>query len=130
DGKGAIEILHASGREIQVILLDLRMPRMDGLEFLRHLVNVHPHPVAVVLATAYGDREIEEEFYKGGSLMVLPAGYLRKPFDKQQFKDAVLHAQGLVRTKQRAVEHDGVARVQERLDRVASLVESLHQRTP
>src|SRR5436190_12735979 len=78
DGLGAIEILHARGREIQVILLDLRMPRMDGLEFLRHLVNVHPHPVAVVLATAYGDREIEEEFYKGGSLMVLPAGYLRK----------------------------------------------------
>jgi CheY-like chemotaxis protein len=130
DGIAAIEILHARGHEIQVILLDLRMPRMDGMEFLRHLVNVHPHPVAVVLATAYGDRDVQEWFYKVGSLLVLPAGYLTKPFEKPQFREAVLHAQSLVKAKRHGMEEASVARVQERLDRVAGLVESLHQKTP
>jgi CheY-like chemotaxis protein len=130
DGIAAIEILHAHGPEIQVILLDLRMPRMNGMEFLRHLVNVHPHPVAVVLATAYPASDIEEEFFKSGSAVVLPAGYLPKPFSPHAFQEAVSHAQGLVRTKRSAMEQASSAQIQERLDRLASLVESLHKRTP
>ena len=103
---------------------------MNGFEFFRHLVNVHPHPVAVVLVTAYGGNEIEEQFYKGGSLLVLPAMYLPKPSEPSVLKEAVLHAHSLVKAKRSAIEQAGVSRVQERLDRASALLESLHQRTP
>jgi CheY-like chemotaxis protein len=76
NGLEAIEVLHAHGEQIRVILLDLRLPRMSGLELLRHLVNVHPHPVAVVMATAmataYWTEDVEEHFYKESSEVVWP----------------------------------------------------------
>ena len=77
DGVEALEMLRtgAISRERRLILLDLNMPRMNGIEFLRHLradPQLAPTPV-VVLTTSNDDKDRIEAW----NLNV--AGYLLKP---------------------------------------------------
>lgn len=52
NGKEAIEVIRdKSGRPVDIVLCDLNMPEMDGLEFLRHLGQGH-HNVAIVIVSA------------------------------------------------------------------------------
>lgn len=69
----------------QVILLDLNMPRMDGLEFLRCIradERTKLLPV-VILTTSNEDRDKIESYKLGAN------SYVRKPVDFQQFIEAV-----------------------------------------
>jgi EAL domain-containing protein (putative c-di-GMP-specific phosphodiesterase class I)/DNA-binding NarL/FixJ family response regulator len=51
DGYAALEIVMAPGASIDIIISDLDMPGMDGLEFMRHVGEAHI-PVAIILASA------------------------------------------------------------------------------
>lgn len=70
-----------------IILLDLNMPRMNGLEFLRHArdENCARGIPIVVLTTSRQDRDIVDGF----DLNV--AGYMVKPVDYRKFVE-VIHA--------------------------------------
>jgi CheY-like chemotaxis protein len=69
-----------------VILLDLNMPRMNGIEFLK---NVKTHaglkkiPV-IVLTTSRTEQDINASFELGA------AGYMVKPLDYREFIDAIV----------------------------------------
>lgn len=72
DGERALDILQGEeAQPIDVVLCDLDMPGMDGMEFLRHLANTHQSPLSIIImsgldgalinsvekmATAYGLR--------------------------------------------------------------------------
>jgi len=51
DGYAALEIVMAPGAAIDIIISDLDMPGMDGLEFMRHVGEAHI-PVSIILASA------------------------------------------------------------------------------
>jgi EAL domain-containing protein (putative c-di-GMP-specific phosphodiesterase class I)/AmiR/NasT family two-component response regulator len=51
DGRAALDIVKASYPTIDIIISDLDMPGMDGLEFMRHLSEARI-PVAIILASA------------------------------------------------------------------------------
>src|ERR1700687_367683 len=51
DGYAALEIVTSPGAAIDIIISDLDMPGMDGLEFMRHVGEAHI-PVAIILASA------------------------------------------------------------------------------
>ena len=51
DGHAALEIVMAPGAAIDIIISDLDMPGMDGLEFMRHVGEARI-PVAIILASA------------------------------------------------------------------------------
>jgi EAL domain-containing protein (putative c-di-GMP-specific phosphodiesterase class I) len=51
DGYAALEIIMAPGASIDIIISDLDMPGMDGLEFMRHVGEARI-PVAIILASA------------------------------------------------------------------------------
>jgi EAL domain-containing protein (putative c-di-GMP-specific phosphodiesterase class I)/CheY-like chemotaxis protein len=51
DGYAALEIVMSPGASIDIIISDLDMPGMDGLEFMRHVGEAHI-PVAIILASA------------------------------------------------------------------------------
>lgn len=87
NGAEALEILRASGtssdipRERRLVLLDLNMPRMGGIEFLRELradPDLRPTPV-VVLTTSNEERDRVEAY----NLNV--AGYILKPVTVASF---------------------------------------------
>jgi CheY-like chemotaxis protein len=59
----------------QIVILDIRLPGIDGMETLRQIRGMRPG-TAVMIVTAYPNEEELIEAMKGGSL-----AYLRKPFD-------------------------------------------------
>lgn len=83
DGEAAIDLL--DGRDIDVIVCDLNMPRMDGLSFLRWL-RVHPRykrvPVAVL--TTETRPEMKMAVRTGGA-----NAFIKKPCQPGAFVDAV-----------------------------------------
>ncbi len=93
DGVEAIDFLFGtgkySGRDLsimpEVILLDLKMPRMDGLEVLRRIRSderTRLLPV-VVLTSSLEDKDRVESYRLGTN------SYVRKPVDFHQFVEAV-----------------------------------------
>jgi CheY-like chemotaxis protein len=93
DGVEALEYLFGTGkyagrdaRELpQVVLLDLKMPRMDGLEVLQRVRNDERTKLlpVVVLTTSSEDKDRVESYKLGAN------SYIRKPVDFNQFVDAV-----------------------------------------
>jgi CheY-like chemotaxis protein len=57
-GEDALEYLHRNKHEAVLILSDINMPGMSGLELLEHIKQEHfkPSPI-VMMITAYGDAE-------------------------------------------------------------------------
>ena len=70
DGRDAAEVYQARAAEIDLVLLDLTMPRMDGGEALAALRQLNPD-VRVVLASGYSREEVAERFAGRGLAGVL-----------------------------------------------------------
>ena len=93
DGAEALEYLFATGQYAgrdpdalpQVVLLDLNLPRVDGLEVLQR-VRAHPKtkllPV-VILTSSTEERDLVSGYSLGAN------SYVRKPVDFEQFADSV-----------------------------------------
>jgi CheY-like chemotaxis protein len=86
-----LRILSERGDEISVLVLDMRMPDIDGLAVVSHLLDVHTFPLAVIMSTAYGSKQ-KSAFLKFSSNTVFAAGYIEKPFDHDFFIDEVRKA--------------------------------------
>ena len=89
DGAAALDYLVWSGRQPEqlplVVLLDLKLPKIDGLEVLRRLrADKRTRLVPVVILTS--SRE-EQDLVQGYSLGA--NSYIRKPVDFVQFAEAV-----------------------------------------
>jgi len=75
DGLEAVDAFRARSAEIDVVLLDLTMPRMNGLETLEQLRRIAP-AVRVILTSGYGEGPFGGEPRRGeGPDAVLPKPY-------------------------------------------------------
>ena len=93
DGAEALDFLYCSGtyaerdlRETpQVILLDLKLPKVDGLEVLRSIrADERTRLLPVVILTSSKEEQDLIEGYKSGA-----NSYVRKPVDFNEFVEAV-----------------------------------------
>ena len=93
DGAEALDFLFCTGTyadrdphdKPQVILLDLKLPKVDGLEVLRRLrADQRTHLLPVVILTSSNEEHDLIEGYKNGA-----NSYVRKPVDFNQFIEAV-----------------------------------------
>ncbi len=83
-GVEGLDIL--SSQRVDLILSDINMPNMDGLEFLRQLRSQNLAPgVPVVMITTEGSEDHVREAIIAGA-----QGYIRKPFTTEQVKERVL----------------------------------------
>ena len=80
-GREALEI--ASKKKLHGVLLDMKIPGMDGIQILTRLKESYPN-LPVMMMTAYGELNlIQEAMDLGASL------YFTKPFDIFEVRDAV-----------------------------------------
>jgi len=78
DGAEALDRLGAG--DVDVVVTDLRMPKVDGMDVLRHAAEHNPH-VPVIMITAYGSVGQAVEAIKAGAF-----DYIEKPFEQDQIR--------------------------------------------
>ncbi len=82
-GEEALTYLQQHNHEAVLILSDINMPGMSGLELLRHIKEKYETPPPVVMmVTAYGDEENYNKAMKLGA-----DGFLTKPLDFTALKE-------------------------------------------
>jgi len=81
DGRQALEI--ATRESPELVITDIRMPVMDGLELLRHLGQLEP-PIPAIVMSAYATAETTHEAVRLGATCVLA-----KPFKLPELREAV-----------------------------------------
>jgi len=93
-GTGSEGIQMADEMSPDLVLLDLRLPDMDGMDVLRTLKNRHPG-VAVIIITGFGQIQSAVEAIKVGA-----TDYIEKPFEHlEKLKLAVSRALDEIRAK-------------------------------
>ncbi len=87
DGAEALEYLFENqGKPLpELVLLDLKLPKIDGLEVLRRIRNEEATKLlpVVVLTTSDEQRDIVESYKLGAN------SYIRKPVDFQRFSESI-----------------------------------------
>jgi two-component system chemotaxis response regulator CheY len=90
---GAEALVEVQKGSLDLILSDINMPVMDGLEFLRNLSGIDSAKgVPVVMITTEGSEARVVEALSAGA-----KGYLRKPFTPEQVKERVAPLLGVVK---------------------------------
>jgi response regulator NasT len=107
DGAEAIELARSERPDVAV--LDVKMPKVDGIEAARQILEERPIPI--VMLTAYGQDELVQRAAEVGVF-----GYLVKPFREQDLLPAIRTARA---------RHDELAALREEAE---SLAEALAAR--
>jgi len=83
-GTEGLGVLKAN--KVDLILSDINMPLMDGLEFLHQLraQNLAPGVPVVMITTESSEEHVKQAILAGAQ------GYIRKPFTAEQVKERVL----------------------------------------
>ena len=86
-GEEALEYLHDHYSEVVLILSDINMPGMSGLELLRRIKQEHPTPPppTVMMITAYADQESHRQAMQLGA-----NDFLTKPVDFSALKEKLI----------------------------------------
>ena len=107
DGVEAVELARSERPDVAV--LDVKMPRLDGIEAARRILDERPIPI--VMLTAYGQEELVSRAAEAGVF-----GYLVKPFREADLTPAITMARA---------RHEELAALREEAD---SLAEALAAR--
>lgn len=81
NGRLALEIVKAENPDL--VLLDMKIPGMDGLEILKHVKAIN-RDIKVIMMTAYGELDMIKEATDLGAVM-----HFTKPFDIDEMRIAV-----------------------------------------
>jgi two-component system, NtrC family, response regulator AtoC len=84
DGRAALKCL--SDNHIDLVITDLKMPLIDGMELLRKALEIDPS-LPVVMITAHGTVDNAVEALKTGAF-----DYITKPFDQEELRTIVRKA--------------------------------------
>ena len=107
-GEAAFDKLCAArqeGHPYDVILLDWKMPHLNGLDTARLIRERYPENIPILLLTAYDWSEIEQEAMKIGVRYFMP-----KPFFMSTFKNAVGRVMGEANKREEKGENADVVR--------------------
>ena len=80
DGKEAVELARTT--EPDIILLDVKMPELDGIEAARRIL--HERPVPILLLTAYTEKRLVQRAAEAGVF-----AYLVKPYNPNELVPAI-----------------------------------------
>jgi two-component system response regulator PilR (NtrC family) len=105
-GKEALDLL--SKEDFDILITDLKMPEMDGMELVKNCLKICPQ-TSVIIITAHASVESAIEALRMGAF-----DYILKPFD---FDDLLLKVQRLINHKELALENQALRQeVEEKYD--------------
>lgn len=81
NGQQALDIVKKYSPDL--VLLDMKIPGMDGIEILKRMKEIDPD-IRVIIMTAYGELDMIQEAKKLGALT-----HFAKPFDINDIREAV-----------------------------------------
>ena len=85
DALEALQILDGEGFHPQLIIMDLQLPGMDGLELTRRLkANQKTRGIVIIALTAYAMKGDEERARQAGC-----DGYITKPIDTRMLPEVI-----------------------------------------
>jgi class 3 adenylate cyclase/DNA-binding response OmpR family regulator len=116
---GAKGLQKALTTQPDVILMDYEMPRMTGLEVLRHLRQRHGNKTPVILMTSHGSEQVAVEVFRLGV-----HDYITKPFDPQDMLAAIEDA--LIVTRLQRQKEELTQRVMEANQQLTRRIEELN----
>jgi CheY-like chemotaxis protein len=82
DGAEALERLRAGAAVVDVVVSDVVMPRLNGVELVHELAASHPQ-IPVILMSGYAAAQLD------GMGIVAPCGVLAKPFPAERLVEEV-----------------------------------------
>jgi two-component system response regulator (stage 0 sporulation protein F) len=85
-GKAGLEIMQNYSK-IQVVISDMKMPEMSGIEFITEAKKIYQHVSFLILTGFDINNEIKESLKSG-----LIIGYFQKPLNRSEITNAVLKA--------------------------------------
>jgi CheY-like chemotaxis protein len=83
NGREAIELFKANQQHIKLILMDIKMPEIDGFEATRQIKLINPD-VKIIAITAYAMSGDEDRIIAAGC-----DGYLSKPINKKSLLEKI-----------------------------------------
>ncbi len=88
DGREAVELFHSEKGRVDVVVLDMTMPHLNGEEAFREIRRLRPD-VPVLLSSGYNEQETVSRFVGKGL-----AGFIPKPFESSTLIAKVREAVG------------------------------------
>ncbi|MFH0730364.1 MAG: response regulator [Pseudomonadota bacterium] len=82
-GDGIVAMEKLKRESFSLVLTDLKMPRMDGLSLLSHIIDNYPH-IPVLVMTGFSTVEREKLATQGGCI-----GYLEKPLNLSELAEKI-----------------------------------------
>jgi two-component system, cell cycle sensor histidine kinase and response regulator CckA len=101
DGVQAVKAFQQSPEQIDLVIIDLNLPRLTGDAVLKRFLELDPN-VEVLFSSGY----FAADHHEGGSHM---AGIIRKPYSRQKLIESVQHA--LVRRSESIFHHGRIAKI-------------------
>ena len=90
DGVEALELL-SSDDQVDLVVTDINMPRMDGLTLLEHLADIRPD-IKTIVISAYGDMKNIRSAMNRGAF-----DFITKPFDFRDFELTIKRTRAHIR---------------------------------
>ena len=84
DGLEAVEVLKST--RCDLVLSDIIMPNMDGIELLKYIIRYHPD-TDVIIATGYSERTSYADVIKSGAI-----DFIKKPIDQAELEAKLARA--------------------------------------
>jgi two-component system chemotaxis response regulator CheY len=91
-GNGIEALACIAQHDVAVVIADLNMPTMNGMQLLRQMkANQRLKSIPIVVVTTEGSQQRVEQMTELGA-----AGYIRKPFHPEQLRDALKPILGVI----------------------------------
>jgi two-component system, response regulator PdtaR len=103
DGQEAVDMAEALRPDL--VIMDVKMPRRDGIDAASEIASKRIAPIVVL--TAFSQRDLVERARDAGAM-----AYLVKPFDRLETRKLVERAKGLLQAKQGMTEPEAFKWIQ------------------